>query len=504
MTNNQSVPDSLTATSCSSNNEFSLENVVGMFLTLSLCLLTQPYGSLFYSPPHDDDCHTIMPWTFVFWRLNPLACVSEAIVIYFTLVQAFSLAVKSGIAPELSRRFPFYRISSDRNRRWKRHWHVNAAALLLLRANDHYGDQRGNHDLLKRLLSPSFLSETASETESRGTVPVRTSNLLPGQSSDRIEMQRSAAVATSPEPELGVSRRRMSLLEAGMTVEDNLSDEKLSQLRKALGTNVLAHREKWVDLVTIFSVLVVMVKLSAITLPWDIRVASAFLLTGWSSVQLLLYLFHLHELDDNVAVLVIKTACTHKVELENKLIGVIISVVIAGPLIYLGYCAGFRSFYAILFHHETSFEEGYFQGPVLCVYMLAFIIVIFVPPMILSGIILVIAFKLFHMNNGWIVAFAIFNSGVLGFGYFSVLDKARKAEGASQWIFVTTNIVACFGVIVTIWGFLLGPARLNTFRRGLENAIVVNTILAFYVFAELLCFYNPSGTYKPAFLDSLG
>ena len=52
------------------SNQFSLGDLFGMFLTLSLCLLTQPYGSLLYRLPSEADGTRLLRALFFLWRLN--------------------------------------------------------------------------------------------------------------------------------------------------------------------------------------------------------------------------------------------------------------------------------------------------------------------------------------------------------------------------------------------------------------------------------------------------
>ena len=61
----------------SNNNVFTRANVFGMFLTLTICILVQPVGSLIFGQPQN----VIGRVAFFFWRLHPLACVSEALLI---------------------------------------------------------------------------------------------------------------------------------------------------------------------------------------------------------------------------------------------------------------------------------------------------------------------------------------------------------------------------------------------------------------------------------------
>jgi hypothetical protein len=90
-------------------------NVFGMFLTLSLCLLAQPYGSFLYSRP----LSRISSFTFFLWRLDPLACAAEAVAILYVFLRSWFYK------PPLAT--PPLRVRKDVQ--------LKAAALLLLRTD---------------------------------------------------------------------------------------------------------------------------------------------------------------------------------------------------------------------------------------------------------------------------------------------------------------------------------------------------------------------------------
>ena len=113
-------------------------------------------------------------------------------------------------------------------------------------------------------------------------------------------------------------------------------------LRQALGTNALARQEKWVDLVMAFSALDVTVKLAATTLPWSIRLAAAFMLASWSSVQLLLVCFHLEELEEVSWMPTIHVARRYRDLITHRGVTVAITLAILPILVYFGYVAGFQ------------------------------------------------------------------------------------------------------------------------------------------------------------------
>jgi hypothetical protein len=105
------------------SSPFTQANLVGLFLTLSLCLLTQPWGSLLYRP-----LGRSRPWIvqfcFFLWRLNPIACVAEAVVIAICLMDTIHSVWRR----------ERYNLSSHAYK-----LHITAATLLLFRTSEHHG-----------------------------------------------------------------------------------------------------------------------------------------------------------------------------------------------------------------------------------------------------------------------------------------------------------------------------------------------------------------------------
>jgi hypothetical protein len=74
---------------------FSRANVLGLYLTLSFCLLVQPYGSLLYPKPK-----TILGRiVFFFWRLNPISAILEVVLLAVALVDGIWIALKAWRTP---------------------------------------------------------------------------------------------------------------------------------------------------------------------------------------------------------------------------------------------------------------------------------------------------------------------------------------------------------------------------------------------------------------------
>ncbi|KLU84986.1 hypothetical protein MAPG_04020 [Magnaporthiopsis poae ATCC 64411] len=361
---NKTIPGSEGPDSPSNASEFSTANVVGMFLTLSLCLLTQPYGSLFYRPYGSAFGRLV----FFFWRLNPLACACEAVIIAGSLFHFVASTWNGANRLMLSWRFPlpFFRGGLNLSG-WRRALHIHAAVLLLLRANDH-GEK------LATLGSPSFVdnllahgyTRLRSTNETPGTndapPPIHTAvggaSVAPGSfdttatpattstharvgaegfdGGDVTNSQYSLELLVRP----GLLHRRTTRAGEGRPASqpDPAPPEvQLERMRDALGRNVLAGQEKWVDLVAIVCMLVVTVKLAATTLPWPIRLAAAFMLADWYLVQLLLYLFHLDDLRGSHMQPIVNAARREQSAFRGAWVGVVTHLVALPVIFYLAY-----------------------------------------------------------------------------------------------------------------------------------------------------------------------
>jgi hypothetical protein len=123
--------------------QFSVANVVGLFLTLSLCLMTQPYGGLLHDPPsRSDSGNRFAKVVFLLWRLNPLACAAESLIIIGCLVWTMLSVPHHEQNDMSSSTFFAWCKSCWLDGRMLRELNINATALLLLRGNDcsEYGE----------------------------------------------------------------------------------------------------------------------------------------------------------------------------------------------------------------------------------------------------------------------------------------------------------------------------------------------------------------------------
>jgi hypothetical protein len=315
------------------NNTFTRGAMFGLFLTLSFCLLSQPYGSLVYR----SQCG-------VFWRLSPLACIYEAAIIFLELAATVITTVR-----RVLRRRERMRQTQDGGSHWKGLWqelrsalwvglHATSAALLLVRADvDRHPDEKlmelltvamGDgqsangldpeaseddtyndaddvanestlepHTIPLASLSRSGTSEAAQdapiESDNNGSTTAQTTAM---DTTSTTDQGGSFIRRTTNQLEQGRPTRQQSVPTEG--VPRLLDGDRLASLRKALGSNAIAHRELPVQIVTFLSAAGSAVKLCADNIPLVARIAGLFMLSAWLATQILLILFHAQRVDD--------------------------------------------------------------------------------------------------------------------------------------------------------------------------------------------------------------
>ena len=195
------------------------------------------------------------------WRLNPMACLVEGIVILMALLQSQLLD-----APRLQTT-------------WKTRLHSAAASLLLLRAEKMSGDGE--------IIIEGLLNEHLS-----ASVQIQRTTGDGGEW--RLEMWREGSAHPHGNEHCPSSLRQFTTSHRSQTE----LNPRFLRLKEAVGSNALSRADFWVDLVTLFSAILVIVKVSAMTIAWDIRVACYFIFFGWAMVQVLVMLLHSKEVEE--------------------------------------------------------------------------------------------------------------------------------------------------------------------------------------------------------------
>ncbi|KAK3984620.1 hypothetical protein QBC44DRAFT_374951 [Cladorrhinum sp. PSN332] len=477
----------------SGSEEFSRANVIGMFLTLSLCLLTQPFGSLIYRP-WTSKSSRLRAWAFMLWRLNPILCMHEyLLVIIWSLRVAMDIWKKQD-SPIFSRQFPFAHPNMIPLREWRKQFHINAAALLLLRAND-YGHPDGEPTLTDRLLE---IGSTVENTDSLSSTASTTSTAQPGVPRRRRTSLAEEGRFHSRDPEIEISGVHETTL-----------------VKEALGKNVLAQQEKWINILTGFSVLTVALKLTSSKLPWSVRIPALFSMAGWFGIYFVLVCFHAQELEQKHVEEVLSVARKTRRRLKHTFGRPIIDCDNFIPLFYFGVTVllvtwgtsldfskampldiegtGWNS----LLGWEWLWLPLWVLGAVGCaLWSLA---------MVADVVIIVGAAVYVFFEREWVALLA-------GAATIPIMVWVGVVAGlpllANFWYVGTEILLVC--ALALLVAALMKPSRNHGFGFSLDWAwmlsfgLYANLFVALYLFAVLLANHDPSETSKPHWLEYLG
>jgi hypothetical protein len=301
------------------SQELSRANLFGLFLTLQLCLFTQPYGSLLFRRTGG-----------LFWRCNPIAAFVEGLLIAFYLLQTIVKCIRTALQQRGQRFRPrlWANISDE--------LHATACALLLLR-----GECYLENSLIEGLMTDDFLEQEESRLPENATGGEPAAH-------EMTALPTSTALDGTVEPQVGVLRRRTTELEANIPVNAPGRTSEPSQaqrLQEAYDANAMAHREWRIDLVTIISVLIVLVKILAMSGAILFRVVAGIWISAWLSLQVLLFLFHSHgsPTPEGHDLLILRTArrLRNRLGEANNWVGLFL--ILETPLLgYIGYVVAFR------------------------------------------------------------------------------------------------------------------------------------------------------------------
>lgn len=321
MTSAQQTSFPLTGAITSENeNTFTRANIFGLYLTLAFVLLVQPFGSLVYTKPSSALGRSV----FFFWRLNPLACALEVLLFIVALLYTFYMAIRTR------------RHSTDIQLSLGEHLRVTAAAVNLLRRHgrlpDHWRASANSHRVpalmaasLDRPSSPGIRTETLTLETAMSTANTENDLTAPLPPAFFAQLTDDPASITSSnarrEHSIGIqlSHSRtdsLSLVEAGGDggPEAELmryADSRFSDT--ALGRNVLSHAEYVIDLISTLAVILVFMKLAAVTIPMQMSIPAWFMIASWAFLQILLLAIPRHEIANPDHII------RHAVEMEQIL-----------------------------------------------------------------------------------------------------------------------------------------------------------------------------------------
>jgi len=514
-----------------------------MFVTLQLCQLTQPYGSLLFQGASG-----------FLWRCNPIASFVESCIIAVELVRSFW-----GVCMEARRR---------RNRRlepmkWKvelkRQLCDKASGILLLRGA--VGDDMDN-ELLEELMTASFLDRdesllpatspaegtstavSGSSTESPGELqgpsaiialqPLARADLPPVETS--AELLEVPPADTSTLPQQGVQRRSTTNLETGprssspiriqTQPSSDLKSEKSRLLSAAFGSNALAHREYRIDIVAVVSIVLIFVKLFFIRGAYWFTAAASLMTLGWITVQLLLILFHIRDMGESEMASSVRVARILNAELNAKTTG--------WQAIYVIMHLPFLGYLSYLFAFRFTFPRGLHWLGWFLQHLLAFIAAIVSRLCGTAFVGCVFGGILFLSANYFVALMLLFIGAPLSIYLFfanwtysqKVWPSPKYNNGTDEYVPLFTNPTldmlvdtAYRNTITGVW-LLMVLALLTTVfcallcwqdedslsgRRNLRKRVSIgNAVIAVGMFLWYILTYDPSHTSKPDALDWLG
>jgi hypothetical protein len=280
---------------------------------------------------------------------------------------------------------------------------------------------------------------------------------------------------------LGIARRRTnSQFLTSSSLLPPPTGSRHTLLREAFGSNALSRAEILVDIVTISSVMAVILKLAASTLPWTIRIPAIYFLVGWAVIQALLVLHHYKDLDSG----------TQMNDIVNEARRLINRMPIRGTGILLNNPAFYSSFPTILYlsvlpiaHFRLSTTFHLQASDVFVDEIRPYYIVL-----VLMSILAIKKWTRAAEETPLRLA-------LLGIAGLAFPDRFSHLMAG---MFGACILLAIFFAPTSTWESSRLAGFLTHFVRSLH---LVVTGLAFYY---LVAFYNPQGTSKPGWLDWLG
>ncbi|KAK6074264.1 hypothetical protein SCUP234_08314 [Seiridium cupressi] len=253
--NNTTIPAPLipgfppSAGDSDNGNQFSLANLFGMFLTITICLLAQPYGSVLYIQPAGPIGRAV----FFFWRINPLACAAEALLVLYALCEVAWVAVTGSSHQNAD---PVTHSIGER-------FDAGIAALLLVRKHSrlppHWALARANEGTAPR---------ESSVADGQGSIAPGTSEASTRGSTNGRVIENGSVADLNDEPRSFNGTQGRGVGDAtpqsqGTPILRDVEDNEPStdgettallgrrQLRSALRSNILANGELLVDVTTL-------------------------------------------------------------------------------------------------------------------------------------------------------------------------------------------------------------------------------------------------------------
>ncbi|KAK0625833.1 hypothetical protein B0T14DRAFT_508643 [Immersiella caudata] len=478
----------------SNGNTFSRANLVGLFLTLSFCLLTQPPGSLLYPRPRT----VLDSITSFFWRLNPLAIAIETLLVLVAFVDAFGRWLWNGIAGR-----------SGESQGLLTRLHITARALHLLRGHwiakleeiepsgwgvSNAQDQRSSPTIGGSPFPPIVLSGD-------GRQPPYSGESSPASSLDIADRTRVSAA-----PELSLSPpMTASDLERAMPPGFSRRDRSTSPKRKA----VLSRSEFIANIVSTTAMTIVIAKLVSIQVPLHFHVISWLMAASWIAVQVVLLLSYDGNHTDatrNAEERTIDRAFQLRALICHETSWITLFILLIPLLEHLFY----------LLHFSRSRTPGPPKYLIVQVIMMIYLVMRIAYQLIKT------AYIWYCLGRGSLsyqdvydditkgLGWQLFGSYLLIIFFITTISADRYVTNPGFWWWCALSFSVFYMVA---WCVMFSPLWLNDNRQarseGLGTHMVwvmvqIGIVAAGCSFAEALDRYDARKTYKPDWLDWLG
>ncbi|TRX96805.1 hypothetical protein FHL15_002111 [Xylaria flabelliformis] len=471
------------------DNTFSRANVFGLFLTLALCLLVQPYGSLLYAKPRSVLSRSV----FFFWRLNPLSCILEVFLLAIAGADGVVAAVRA------------HRTLSEDSEGFWRHFQCTLRAITLLRAQGRllFHDHKGATEGVTRTATdprsvaiedPTNAGNAIAKTitrddNNRAIAPPFTNP--PHTSADNNNAPYADDTTLESTLDITDSQYARTLMSSPVTRSPSPSDLYFETSSTAppgsnIGWGFSLQAQHVIDLFGTIAVFIVIVKLAAVIIPLHIRIPAWFMVASWLAVQALVCASSLCERSHVDPVYVLRRAVELERRLFQPLVWVFLSLLLLLPLF------GYLTHVWLLQARTISTHIPILSDGVLLIFY------VLTPD---SPFRIRIATKNpFHWLIIRFLTFVIVS--MMSFCTFTSIMRDDQLE----WPYFVQSILV--GPILS-WMWLIGPAvPFGRYDKGQESDRLVhflsNITSTIFFFTEAMLAYEATGTYKPAWVEWLG
>ena len=466
---------------------------------------------------------------FFFWRLNPLACIMEVILLAIAFVDGIWLALKQSLS------------ASANSMSFWNHLRTTATAIQLLRVHgripEHWrafidsqrqsgaahasaindahspplaGNPYHNNQLDTLATLGHYMNEPVEGIRSNGPESINDAGSYldepsPVSSLDLTEPQSTDTNFAAASPQNPSDVESGGLRNTQSEISSSIGSSRL--IRNDLGRIVLGRAELVLDLVGTAGVVIVMIRLASVVIPIHVRLLAAFMVTSWAFVQIL----HLVSNRRDADLVDTEYLIRRTLELERKLNHVVIWIIFSLLLLplfgYFTFVALFKTkplpltmkmaFNIIFFCYFTLIDPLLFQ---------------FLPRMLSSGkmlrcssevcpnptlkssavIVFYICKLVFFFCFGWLLGDSI------------VMCEILEKPSALYYI-LPFSVIPC---VIWAWVFLPGISFMRRSSKGYEwmrgVALFYNLVTTGFFFTGAMMMYDANETYKPNWLDWLG